>query len=416
MEKILRHTANASLILFPVSIIGVKYFSGAVFLMVFFVGLIQSELSLKKVLTLSRNEKVLFFSVCFLSISTFLISFFNHTELGRARAFIALLMVIPIYMFFRKNLTTDKYLWIGLILGTVIGLVVSIYQFTGSTGSLNRASGATNPIIFGDLVLIMGVLSIAGYEYFWWDKNRSFVILPLLALIFGLIASALSMSRGGWIALPVLFVVIAWYWSKFLSIKLVTISFLVILTGIMMLYFTPQTGLQERVEVTSSNITRYINSKEVDDPARATSLGTRLESWKAGWMIFLEYPVVGGGWTNYQINTQKLVDKGLVNQSAANWTHPHNQFLSSLAKGGGVGLIATVILFLFPAIIFYRTIRLNTDGFIRSIGLAGLVFVIAFVIFNLTETFLERTRPIMFYAFYLSVFFALIELKTTKKQ
>ena len=178
MEKILRHTANASLILFPVSIIGVKYFSGAVFLMVFFVGLIQSELSLKKVLTLSRNEKVLFFSVCFLSISTFLISFFNHTELGRARAFIALLMVIPIYMFFRKNLTTDKYLWIGLILGTVIGLVVSIYQFTGSTGSLNRASGATNPIIFGDLVLIMGVLSIAGYEYFWWDKKRNNPLFP----------------------------------------------------------------------------------------------------------------------------------------------------------------------------------------------------------------------------------------------
>ena len=97
-------------------------------------------------------------------------------------------------------------------------------------------------------------------------------------------------------------------------------------------------------------------------------------------MIFLENPVVGGGWANYQKNTQKLIDKGLIYQAAANYSHPHNQFLSSLAKGGTVAIIATIVLFFFPAINFYRTIQLNTDVSIRNIGLAGLVFVIALIV------------------------------------
>ena len=416
MGKLSGYIASASLILFPGGILGVKYLSGAVFLMVFFAGLIQILVSPRKVFALSGNEKALFFSVCFLSISTFSISLFNLTELDRAKVFIALLMVVPIYIFFRDNLTTDKYLWIGLVLGTIIGLVVSIYQVNGLGGNLDRSTGVTNAIIFGDLALIMGVLAIAGFENFTSSSNRTMVILPLLALFSGLVASALSMARGGWIAIPVLFAVIAWYSSKYLTLKLVAICSLVMLATIMMLYLTPQSGLQDRVERTSTNIISYINSQQVDDPARATSIGTRLESWKAGWMIFLENPVVGGGWAYYQKNTQKLIDKGFVNQSAGNYTHPHNQFFSSLAKGGGIALIATVVLFLFPAIIFYRTIQLNTDVFIRNLGLVGLVFITGIVIFNLTESFLERTRPIMFYAFYLSVLFALIEIKTTKNE
>ena len=148
MGKLSGYIASASLILFPGGILGVKYLSGAVFLMVFFAGLIQILVSPRKVFALSGNEKALFFSVCFLSISTFSISLFNLTELDRATVFIALLMVVPIYIFFRDNLTTDKYLWIGLVLGTIIGLVVSIYQVNGLGGNLDRSTGVTNAIIF----------------------------------------------------------------------------------------------------------------------------------------------------------------------------------------------------------------------------------------------------------------------------
>ncbi len=405
MHRISSFIANFSLVLFPAGILGVKLLSGGIFLLVVVAGLGQMFIN-KELFHLSRDEKILFFSVSFLAVSTYIVTFLNDTSLGRANLFVGLILVIPIYTFFKKNLKTDKYLWYGLVLGAFVSLFSM--KLEGIYG--NRAAGATHPILFGDLALLIGVLSLAGFIYFKKKKNRIFLLFPILAFSSGLIASALSMSRGGWVAIPALAIIFIWYFSRHLPVKkiLAICAFLIMTVGI--IYMVPQSGVKNRVEITINNIDRYFESQEVSDQSRGTSIGSRFEMWKASWIIFKEHPIIGGGWGEYKANAQKLMDKGIVNSSAAGYVHPHNQFISSLAKGGIVGLVGTIIIFLFPAIIFYNVVKDNSRLEIQYIGLAGLVLIVAFVIFNMSESLLERTRTVMFFSFYLSVFMALINV------
>ena len=77
--------------------------------------------------------------------------------------------------------------------------------------------------------------------------------------------------------------------------------------------------------------------------------------------------------------------------------------------------MGTLTLFLLPAIIFIRAVKNDKNIHVRSIGLAGLFLILSMLVFNLTESFLERARPVIFYSFYLVVFVAFIETMSARK-
>ena len=159
---------------------------------------------------------------------------------------------------------------------------------------------------------------------------------------------------------------------------------------------------------------KYYNSRDVSDKVRYTSIGKRFEMWKAAWLIFQDNPSLGGGWGSYKGKVQELIDKGVVNQSIAKYYHPHNQFISALAKGGLLGFFGVSIFLLFPSIIFYKLIRNTSDPTKQRLALAGLILLIGFICFSLSESILERSRSIIFFSFYLAVFMALIRLDRGK--
>ena len=167
------------------------------------------------------------------------------------------------------------------------------------------------------------------------------------------------------------------------------------------IYLIPATGLQHRIDSTLSNVQKYGQGTH-----KGTSVGTRFEMWKASWLIFKKEPVMGVGWGNYKETAQQLVDQDKVNKSAATWNNPHSQYFSAMVNGGSIMLLALIVLFLVPISMFKKLLAFN-DREIRAYGLAGIILIVSYMGYALSESIFERSIPTEFFAFYLALFFAM---------
>lgn len=365
-----------------------------------------------------RFEGIFFLSLAVLTVTAVISGLVNEYDFKRLDRLSLSVFSILIYFFYRNEPTNEGALWLGLFCGAVVAGMVAIYQvliaddFLGTWG--NRAGGVINPIMFGNISLVMGFMLLAGSGWFIKQYRRG-IIFPLLGMLFGLVASALSLSRGGWIALPVVILVFVWFAAKHIAFtRILSVLALVLLT-IGIIYNTPQSKLKDRIEITLDNYNRYIASDSVDDPVRNTSLGLRLDMWKTVWYIFQENPLLGVGWGSFSSQAEKYIAQKLVSENVARFPHPHNQYLSALAKGGLLGFLAVLLIFVLPMHLFYKAAKSDASSAkTKRIALAGLVFLLSFMIFAFTEAVFERSRIMTFFAFYLVVLMAL--MKSSIKQ
>jgi len=418
MKSVNNLIAAVAVVIYPASVLGVDKLSGLIFIIVGLLGLGQMVLRFSSVFPITKEERYFFFSVSFLMVTAIVATIINQSDFARADRFLILVFIIPSYIFFKYTLLEEKYIWYGLTAGAFIACFIATYQVFGPA-QLERATGVVHEIIFGDLALIMGVMSLAGLGWFKSQK-RWMIIFPVLSFIVGVVASALSLSRGAWIALPFFALLLMWYSSKRLSLKLNLITLSLVIIMMASLYLFPQTGVRNRIEISVDNIDRYFTSYDTGETAELGSnyigsIGARLEMWKGAWIIFLDHPVIGCGWGNYTEKAQELVDKGVINKIAAKSYHPHNQFISALAKGGGLGVISIFILYFYSIYVFYKLLRNSNSPKNQRLALAGLVLLIGFLSFGLTEAVLERSKPITFFSFYLAVVMALA-LKRDNKE
>jgi len=321
----------------------------------------------------TREEKLLYFAVSFFFLAALLVTLLGGIDDGGIKKlgkFARLLLVIPVYVFLRRVGVSLAAIWYGLLAGSVIAAGVAMYQVWGPV-HIERARGITHPIIFGDLALAMGVMTLAGLGWFR-ERARWQVILPLLAILLGLLASILSHSRGGWLAIPFLVLIFVWYARARIPVWQRWVAVTMLLMTVALAYVIPATGVQKTVARTTTNLGAYFQS-DINDITRASSVGSRLEMWQASWQIYLHNPLIGVGWGHYRENAQALVDKGLRNHSAAMWGHPHNQFFAAMVGGGSIAFVAILLLFLVPARLLVDVVRRGKTPDTQRLALAGLL-------------------------------------------
>jgi len=404
LENLPSSLINFSLILYPATVLLVPKMNGLIFGLFFIASLVyiirQREVAFK----ISADEKRLFLAIGIFFFAALLItvtSGFVYKAIGK---YSHLLLAIPVYLYLRHIGIKLAYLWYGLVAGSAVVAGVAFYEVM--IKGIPRAHSLTHPIVFGDLSLIMGCMSMAGYGWFKRQSHK-LVALPIIALLCGLFASILSQSRGGWVAIPFLLVIFFWYIQPRFSFKLKAAMAALALVFLAVIYVIPQTGVSLQVDRTLKSLEQYGDS-EITSGKRATSVGTRLEMWQASWKMFTDNPVLGVGWGHYLDEAKKQVEQGLRNQSAAAFDHPHSQYFTALASGGLVGFITMLLLFLIPAWLFIKYIKKHESDDISRLSLAGLLLIVGYMAFGISEPLLDRSRSVNFFAFYLVVFFAAI--------
>jgi ADP-heptose:LPS heptosyltransferase/O-antigen ligase len=282
---------------------------------------------------------------------------------------------------------SPRYFWIGLCAGTVVAAGSALVQV--ALQGMERAIGFTHhAITFGDLALAMGLMALCGLSEF---RHTRLAWLPGLALLCGMVASILSASRGGWLALPLVLILLAVYGRHLYGRRLLILSALA-LALFALAFALPATGVAQRIDVGIEEVRRYLTLGDA-----TTSVGIRLELWKASLMMFAEHPWLGVGRDNFDVVLQTLAAQGRLQQSPAlTFSSSHNDVLNCLATGGLLDFSLLLLMYGAPLRFFLRQLRLPESGQ-RPLAMAGLVVVLSFIGFGLTDVMFWLMMPKVFY-------------------
>jgi O-antigen ligase len=303
------------------------------------------------------------------------------------------LFAIPVLLLLLRFSIKPIYLWAGIALGALGAGFVALMDFYVH-GEL-RAGGHNNPIQFGDIAMLFACLLMAGFA---WAKqhSRSMIAIFGLGIVSGVLASVLSGARGGWLALP--FGLVAFYLVNDLhkNIKKTALFIVAILsTAGLAYYFLSQELLQARVNDAISDLQQYFQANNTN-----TSLGARLTLWQASLPLIAEHPILGWGSVANYVNLSG--DSADVFQR---FNHFHNDILDALVKRGVLGGLALLVIYVLPAVLFYRQLK-QCSPTNKPFACAGLILVIAIFVFGLTQSFFSHSSGVMIYVFMLVILWA----------
>ncbi|WP_341312808.1 O-antigen ligase [Paraburkholderia sp. IMGN_8] len=264
-----------------------------------------------------------------------------------------------------------------------------------------------NPIHFGDVALVLGVLSILSLN--WWRKDRLFVrMIKVGGLFAGLAASLITGSRGGWVAIPVVAAMILYVRSRGKSRKwkvLLPLAIVAILAGAYA--FSPTA--RNRVGDVSSDFVKYTHGD------KDTPLGIRLQLYEAAARIVESHPLLGLGSDGFRNSMQAFANSGMLTPAAAQLGRgeAHNQMFAYMTDYGIVGGLALLAIYVVPGVIFWRRLSAPVDAGRRA-ALMGLTFIVAFWIFGLTVETFDLKMTVSFYTTVIAILAAVATYADTK--
>ncbi|WP_229219005.1 O-antigen ligase family protein [Rugamonas brunnea] len=300
-----------------------------------------------------------------------------------------LLLSLTCFLFVAGYRPPIRWFWLGLCLGSVAAGVVAVAQWLA--WGTDRVEGFTHhAITFGDLAVAMGMLSLCALSSL---RQTRLAWLPVLACVSGLTASVLSGSRGGWLALLLAIVPLLKYGSAVHGRRLV-VGVLLALALCALAWMVPATGIAARVAQAVDEVRLY----QLHGDA-TTSVGIRLELWKASWMMIAEHPWLGVGRESFHQALNALHTQGRLQQSPALiYSSSHNDAIHMLATGGVLDFSFLLLMYGAPLRLFLGVLREAGAGAERrAAALAGVTLVVCFIGFGLTDVMFWLMMPKVFY-------------------
>jgi O-antigen ligase len=293
------------------------------------------------------------------------------------------LLMLPLVGLILIGRPNGDWFWHGLCAGAVGAAFIACYQRFGL--NMERAEGFHMAIMFGDVAIAMGLMALAGIPRY---AGTRLAMMPLLTFIAGVTASILSGTRGGWMALVLSFIPLYTYGRHAAGKRVIVFG----LAGVALLAgttFFPELGVRQRFEAIATDLTEYQSGNA------NTSIGLRFENWKGGAIIFMEHPITGIGRANYEAGINELVERKVLSPAASGLRHAHNEFLNAFATQGIFGGLSLIFLYAAPFAFFMRRLRHDPDC--RSYALAGLLLVLAYIDFGLTQVLFAHHIGSAFY-------------------
>lgn len=309
------------------------------------------------------------------------------------------LAIFPIYALFRYGNISPKILWAGTLSGAALSGMYTLVMLIDPAGPA-RVRAAYNPIVFGNLALIFAFLGVPSLGWLL-PKRGGYFLIPMAALILGITGSMFSGSRGGWIAMPALILILYLYLAVHLlgtriRLALVAGCCLVALAA----YQYPETNVKKRVDAAISQIHAFALGSQ-----KSNSVSARILGWQAALEIFRNNPIIGAGPERYEPLVDDLVASGKPYKTKRKHSQPHSTYLFTMAECGILGFLALLAIFASPLWVALRLIRYGPAT--RDLGYALMILVAGFMQFGLTETIFGRNVFITTYLVMTSAIMAL---------
>ena len=319
------------------------------------------------------------------------------------------LLLIPVFLLFRRYLLDWKFVAVGISLGAIIAAGIAHYQvyFLG----VGRAFGASNHTIpFSELMVAVDLL-LWMFMIYAWDRGHkvlsAFLLLASLAAFYG---SLLSVTRGAWLAYVVMIVI----WILYtLGKSLKNIKYLFTTPVLLRLLFAglvfwgvSQTDQYKTIEARSSKTINDIADGGLEAGSKARKL-IYIDSID----VIKRYPF-GIGTDNFDAIK---VQSPYMTKEGYRFSQAHNEILNIAVENGLQGVISLAALLLFTMFVFWRNLK-STSELARVYAASGLMLVVSYAIFGQTQAVFSHHDTLIFFVFFLNLFFGQIQLLNRKQE
>ncbi len=346
------------------------------------------------------------------SIISFLYWPFTRESHMRVEDDLKFLVCIFLYLSLRRY--EFNVMWFVAMMFLVVLLMglVSLGQYGGYidmfTQGTDRPSGSVNPMRYAAVALIF--LCFVANSWFMEGLKGSFIkLLLILVVCMGLAACVLTQTRGVWLAIPLLGLLYGGYAYK----KAGKGYFIAILFGggLLVGLFSQADFVQKRIDMTVNNFVKYQGGNG------NSSLGTRLDMYKASLILAKEKPFFGHGLGVFRDKSRELKNSGVLGQKVRAEVGvrktPHNEFFQALVERGLFGLAITILLFAVPGFIFYRAVKSGSEK-ITYYGLCGLSMLTVFFVAGQTGTLFNHNLFTNLYIIMVLLFVSQIRVEEKK--
>ena len=350
------------------------------------------------------RDRVVFTKIYMYSSAAFLVVVLLHIAFGQTGSFgyglpfslsLTFIMALAIATYF-ANTGQNAFKAIALASGAHATLLLltsisQIYLF-----GYERAEGTINANIFAHILATSGGI----FTIYLFLAIRTAPGLKSLATLLGwlllfLFGTHLTGTRG---------VIIAYY-PLLLGLALVGLVYFeerkfqtVLILIIAIVFLTLLSQNAGRFALGMSELSRTASGLE-----NQGSIGMRVGAWQEALRLIAERPITGHGLRYFSdFNTLPL------DNPVQNFTHVHNQYLDIWVKAGIGGLVFLLVFLGLPFFVGMKMLfkKLDLGVALTLIWLSG-----SFMVFGLTEVFVNHTNTIVILATYIPLFLLLADGK-----
>ncbi|MCC7634368.1 O-antigen ligase family protein [Stenotrophomonas rhizophila] len=319
------------------------------------------------------------------------------SEVEKAVRFLTVVLVLAAAL--RIPRATLAHALFGLLLG-IWYAVLNVAWLALSTGG-RPATRQFNAVTYGDLTLLFSMLAFLLLGYRITRFRRTEFALKLITGIAGVGGFLATQTRGGLLAIPFfIFIALLVQGRRLNRYKALAAA---VLLGVLGLIVAGDGTMRQRIQLGVNEFDQCQVSHLAD-----TSVCIRLQLWSAAGYMIQSEPVFGiGGGDRFRQELRNLAEAKLVSPMVArDFGETHNDLLYFLATYGVLGGLGLVLMYLSPAWVLLRRLRLD-DGPARLFAGAGLMICVGFMVFGFTEMMFRDMRTASFYATWVALFLAL---------
>jgi O-antigen ligase len=297
-----------------------------------------------------------------------------------------------------------RALWAGLAVGGWGSGLLALHQRL--VQELERATGFTNAVQYGDLSLLLGAMCAVGLLARWphWTSGQKLALAG--GAVLALLGSALSLTRGGWLALAVAAPVYMLILLRLHQHRLLAQTGALLAAVLLLLLPFKGHEMSERLTLSMHEVQAYLAQDQAD-----TSVGHRREHWRMAIDMGSERPWLGWG-SQYEAEKAHRVGSGQADPSVLAFTHAHNETIDMFARRGLLGVALLAMFYAVPLGLLWPTRRRvqGADGTVDldrlALALAGTLIPLCYIGFGLTQVFFAHNSGNLFYLFGVLLIFA----------